>query len=124
MEPPEFAARIKIFALNPPRDALYERINRRAEQHFDNGLIDEVVFLREKGLPDDTNALGAHGYRRACEYLRGERTLESAIQQTKLDVRHYAKRQMSWFRREENVTWLEGFGDEIEIQGKLFALCL
>ena len=111
-EPPEFAGRIKIFALNPPRDLLYERINRRAEQHFANGLVEEVKLLRERGLRDDTNALGAHGYRRACEYLRGERSLESAVEQTKLDVRHYAKRQMSWFRREESVVWLEGFGDD------------
>lgn len=109
---PEFAERIKIFALNPPRDLLYERINRRAEQHFENGLVEEVEKLREKGLRDESNALGAHGYRRVCEYLRGERSLESAIEQTKLDVRHYAKRQMSWFRREEGTLWLDGFGDD------------
>lgn len=116
VQPPEFASRIKTFALNPPRDLLYERINKRAEKHFENGLIEEVKLIRDSGVKDDTNALGAHGYRRVCEYLRGERTLESAIEQTKLDVRHYAKRQLTWFRREDNVTWLNGFGDEIEIQ--------
>lgn len=110
--PPEFAERIKILALNPPRDLLYEKINHRAEQHFANGLIEEVEQLRKKGLRDDTNALGAHGYRRVCEYLRGERSLESAIEQTKLDVRHYAKRQMSWFRHKESVIWIDGFGDD------------
>lgn len=120
--PPEFADRIKIFALNPPRDLLYERINRRAEQHFANGLVEEVTLLRQRGLRDETNALGAHGYRRVCEYLRGERALESAIEQTKLDVRHYAKRQMSWFRREPGVIWLEGFGDDPPVQQKLFNL--
>ena len=72
--------------------------------------------MRAKGLPDDTNALGAHGYRRVCEFLRGERTLESAVEQTKQDVRNYAKRQMSWFRRETGVEWLEGFGDAPETQ--------
>ena len=112
IEPPEFAERIKIFALNPPRDLLYEKINRRAEIHFEKGLVDEVKHFRENGLRDDTNALGAHGYRRVCEYLRGERTLESAIEQTKQDVRNYSKRQMTWFRREPNVVWLEGFGGE------------
>ena len=122
-KPPEFAARIKIFALNPPRAFLYEGINKRAELHFAKGLVEEVKRLRENGLRDDTNALGAHGYRRVCEYLRGERTLESAIEQTKQDVRNYAKRQLSWFRREENVVWLEGFGDAKEIQDKLFELC-
>lgn len=119
-EPPEFADRIKIFALNPPRDSLYEKINRRTEIHFEKGLIDEVKNLREKGLADDTNALGAHGYRRACEYLRGERTLESAIEQTKQDIRNYAKRQMTWFRREKDVVWLEGFGGDRETLEKLW----
>lgn len=121
-EPPEFASRIKVFALNPPRDLLYERINKRAEKHFEKGLVEEVKLLRESGVKDDTNALGAHGYRRVCEYLRGERTLESAIEQTKLDVRHYAKRQLTWFRREDNVTWLNGFGDEIGIQDMIWQL--
>ncbi|MBX7169762.1 MAG: tRNA (adenosine(37)-N6)-dimethylallyltransferase MiaA [Pyrinomonadaceae bacterium] len=121
-EPPEFAERIKIFVLNPNRDLLYERINQRAEKHFANGLVEEVKLLREKGVKDDTNALGAHGYRRVCEYLRGERTLESAIEQTQLDVRHYAKRQLTWFRREANVTWLEGFGDDTKTQRKLWKL--
>lgn len=111
-KPPEFAGRIKIFALNPPRDLLYERINFRAEKHFERGLIEEVKQLRASGVKDDTNALGAHGYRRVCEYLRGERDLESAIEQTKQDVRNYAKRQITWFKREPDVIWLQGFGDE------------
>jgi len=119
-ETPEFASRIKIFVLNPPRPRLYKKINERTEKHFANGLIKEVKSLRFKGVNDDTNALGAHGYRRVCEYLRGERTLESAIEQTKQDVRNYAKRQLSWFRREEDAIWLEGFGEEKETQKKLF----
>lgn len=120
--PPEFAERIKIFVLNPPRDVLYKRINERAERHFENGLVEEVKHLRESGVKDDTNALGAHGYRRVCEYLRGERTLESAIEQTKQDVRNYAKRQLSWFRRETNALWLEGFGDEEKTQAELWEM--
>ena len=122
-EPPEFAGRIKVFALNPPRASLYERINLRAERHFENGLVEEVRRLRdERRLRDDRNALGAHGYRRVSEYLRGERTLESAVEQTKLDVRRYAKRQLSWFRREEGVTWLDGFGDDPQTLKKLLAM--
>lgn len=117
--PPEFAERIRIFALAPPRPALYEKINARAEMHFMQGLVEEVKQLRAAGVKDDTNALGAHGYRRVCEYLRGERTLESAIEQTKQDVRNYAKRQMTWFRREAGVRWLEGFGNDSEIQKAL-----
>jgi len=121
-EAPEFAERIKIFALNPPRKILYEKINRRAEQHFENGLVEEVRRLRDEGLSDDTNALGAHGYRRVCEFLRGERTLESAIEQTKQDVRNYAKRQMSWFRGETGVVWLEGFGYDAQTQENLWKM--
>ena len=121
-KPPEFAVRIRIFALNPPRDALYERINFRAEKHFESGLVEEVRHLRENGVGDDTNALGAHGYRRVCEYLRGERTLESAIERAKQDVRNYAKRQMSWFRGEPGVVWIEGFGNEPETQKKLYEI--
>jgi len=121
-QPPEFAERLRIFALNPPRDVLYERINRRAEQHYKNGLVEEVKKLRETGLRDDTNALGAHAYRRVCEFLRGERTLESAIEQSKQDVRNYAKRQMSWFRREVGVTWLDGFGDDVKMQKNLWEI--
>lgn len=120
--PPEFAERVKIFALSPTRDLLYERINRRTEKHFKKGLVEEVKILRENGLRDETNALGAHGYRRVCEFLRGERSLKSAIEQTKQDVRNYAKRQMTWFRRESGVVWLEGFGDERKTQEKLWKI--
>jgi tRNA dimethylallyltransferase len=119
-EPPEFADRIKVFALNPPREILYQKINERAEEHFRKGLVEEVKHLRDEGVKDETNALGAHGYRRVCEYLRGERTLESAIERTKQDVRNYAKRQMSWFRHQEQVFWLEGFGNDPKIQQRLY----
>jgi tRNA dimethylallyltransferase len=114
-EPPEFAARIKLFVLNPPRDELYEKINRRTEQHFAAGLVDEVTRLLAEGVPETSNALGAHGYRRVCEYLRGERSVESAIAQTKQDVRNYAKRQLTWFRREPDAIWMEGFGHQTDI---------
>jgi tRNA dimethylallyltransferase len=111
-EPPEFADRIRLFVLDPPRDVLYEKIDRRAEHHFENSLVDEVVRLRAAGISDDTNALGAHGYRRVCEFLRGERSLESAVEKTKQDVRNYAKRQLTWFRREAGSIWLNGFGGD------------
>ncbi len=119
MEPPALVARIRVIALAPPRDELYERINRRAEAHFANGLVEEVRGLLSRGVPADSNALGAHGYRRVVEYLRGERTLQSAVEQTKLDVRHYAKRQVSWFRHEPGVEWVEGFGDDPQTQERV-----
>jgi tRNA dimethylallyltransferase len=119
--PPPFAARLHLFALSPPRAELYARIDTRAERHFQAGLIDEVSRLLEAGVPAVSNALGAHGYRRVVEYLNGARTLESAIEQTKLDVRHYAKRQLTWFRREPDVEWVAGFGDEPETQERVVA---
>lgn len=112
----ESAARIRLIALSPPRAELYRRINERTQQHFDAGLVLEVKGLLERGVPADSNALGAHGYRRVVEYLRGMRDIASAIEQTKLDVRHYAKRQLTWFRREPGVEWFEGFGDDREVQ--------
>ena len=121
-EPPEFASRVKLIVLNPPRDELYAKINARTESHFAAGLVDEVKQLRSNGVRDDTNALGAHSYRRVCEYLRGERSLESAIEQSKQDVRNYAKRQLTWFRREPDAIWLDGFGTETEIQDRLLRL--
>lgn len=115
-EIPEFAKRIQLFVLNPPRDILYEKINHRTDDHFAAGLVDEVKHLLKSGVKDTSNALGSHGYRRVCEFLRGERTLESAIEKTKQDVRNYAKRQLTWFRREEGVRWLKSFGGDIEIK--------
>lgn len=112
LPPPEFADRVRLIVLSPPRDMLYERINERTEAHFAAGLVEEVKQLRAAGVRDDTNALGAHGYRRVCEYLRGERTLESAIDRSKQDVRNYAKRQLTWFRREKGWMWIEGFGTD------------
>lgn len=113
-EPHESSHRLRIIALNPPRKELYERINQRTEEHFRAGLVDEVKDLLQRGVPAESNALGAHGYRRVVEYLQGKRTIESAVEQTKLDVRHYAKRQLTWFRREEGVEWFEGFGDRTD----------
>jgi len=115
-EPPACAARIRVFALRPPREELYQRINARTEAHFAAGLLDEVCILLNKGVPADSNALGAHGYRRVVEYLNGLRDLDSAIEQTKLDVRHYSKRQLTWFRREPGVRWIEGFGQDPLVQ--------
>lgn len=119
MTPPESAARIRVFALHPARAELYRRINERSEAHFAAGLVEEVRRLLEEKVPTDSNALGAHGYRRVVEYLRGERDLPNAIEQTKLDVRHYSKRQLTWFRREPGVEWIEGFGDDQLVQERL-----
>jgi tRNA dimethylallyltransferase len=121
-EPPSLVTRIQIIALNPPRSELYARINERVETHFANGLVEEVRGLLDEGVPANSNALGAHGYRRVVEFLRGQRDLVSAIEQTKLDVRHYAKRQLTWFRHEPDVQWLDGFGDDPPVVEQAVAL--
>ncbi len=120
-EPPPLANRIRVIALNPSRTELYARINARTEQHFADGLVEEVRQLLDDGVPAQSTALGAHGYRRVVEYLDGRRDLQSAIEQTKLDVRHYAKRQLTWFRQEPGVEWFDGFGADEAVQTAVFA---
>jgi len=115
-EPHESARRLRVLVLNPSRAELYARINERTEKHFAAGLVEEVEGLLARGVPPQSNALGAHGYRRVVEYLDGKRDLPSAIEQTKVDVRRYSKRQLTWFRREPGVEWIPGFGEEAEIQ--------
>jgi tRNA dimethylallyltransferase len=117
----ESSRRLRILALNPPRAELYARINERAETHFKAGLIEEVQELLNAGVPPKSNALGAHGYRRVVEFLQGKRDLPSAIEQTKLDVRHYAKRQLTWFRHEEGVEWFAGFGEQKAVLASVLA---
>ncbi|HEY2961926.1 MAG TPA: tRNA (adenosine(37)-N6)-dimethylallyltransferase MiaA [Pyrinomonadaceae bacterium] len=123
-EPHESARRLRIFALNPPRAELYARINERTEAHFNAGLVEEVRELLARGVAPESNALGAHGYRRVVEYLQGKRDLGSAIEQTKLDVRHYAKRQLTWFRHEAGVEWFPGFGEEKAVWTSVLASVL
>ncbi len=122
MPPPEFARRVRLFVLDPPRDLLYQKIDARTEAHFSAGLVDEVRQLLDAGVSPERNALGAHAYRRVCEYLRGERDLASAIEQSKRDVRHYAKRQLTWFRSEPDALWLKGFGEDDEVRRSLWSL--
>jgi tRNA dimethylallyltransferase len=115
---PELANRIRIVALNPPRPQLYEKINRRADEMFAGGLVEEVESLMAAGVPADAKAFGAHGYRRVVEYLEGTRSREDALEQMKLDTRHYAKRQLSWWRAWTSnlgeVKWVNRFGNEPE----------
>ena len=111
---PELASRVRVIALNPPREKLYARIDNRADQMFHGGLIEEVQSLIEAGIPPTAKAFQAHGYRRVVEYLQGKRTREDALNQMKLDTRHYAKRQLSWWRAWPGVKWIERFGYDPE----------
>ena len=104
------AARLHYLVLEPPREELYQRINQRADLMIEQGLLEEIQGLIAVGVPPDAEAFGAHGYKRFVEYLQGQRTLESAVEQMKLDTRHYAKRQWSWWRAQTHTHWLKGFG--------------
>lgn len=107
--------------LDPDRKALYARINLRAEQMFAAGLVEETARLREK-YGERPWALASLGYRQAGQLLRGELSHEQAVAATQQGHRNYAKRQMTWFRREREVRWLRGFGDDPLIQGEAAAL--
>src|SRR5689334_21218118 len=106
--------RVLRLGLDPERNALYTRINERARRMFDAGLVEEAKNLAEK-YPDAW-ALSSLGYKQALQYARGEIDLKLAIWAAQQAHRNYAKRQMTWFRREPNVHWLKGFGDEDAVQ--------
>jgi tRNA dimethylallyltransferase len=113
--------RIVRMGLNPERGALYQRINQRAERMFKTGLVEETRLLMEK-YGDSARPLGSLGYKQAVQILRREVDLAKAIQAAQQAHRNYAKRQMTWFRREPQVAWLAGFGDEPGIQRSALAL--
>ena len=103
--------RMLTLGLNPPREALYARINERARQMFHGGLPEEIRALLSDGLPRDAKPFGALGYRQCVLHLDGECTLDEAVESTALHTRRYAKRQLTWFRhRTPDVRWMDGFG--------------
>lgn len=113
--------RILRLGLDPHRAALYDRINQRAREMFENGLIEETKRLLEK-FGASAGPLASLGYKEAVQHLRGEVARERAIEAAQKAHRNYAKRQMTWFRREPEVAWLRGFGDDPQIQGEALAL--
>lgn len=113
--------RVLKIGLSPDRARLYDRINRRVEHMFREGLLEEARALlpRLEAVPGDSKPVRALGYDQAWAVLRGEISFEEAIEQTQHATRHYAKRQMTWFRPETNVTWFAGFGDDPGIQRRV-----
>jgi tRNA dimethylallyltransferase len=102
--------------LAPPRAALYGRLNTRCRRMFEDGLVEEVKRIREMGWPESSKPFESHGYRQVLQMLRGEMTADQALLEAQRNTRHYAKRQITWFRREPGVEWLAGFGDEPQMQ--------
>jgi tRNA dimethylallyltransferase len=107
--------RILRIGLNPDREALYARINHRASEMFSDGLVAETAALAGK-YGNSPWPLTSLGYKQAMQYLRGEITLEQAIAAAQQGHRNYAKRQMTWFRREPDVHWITAFGSEPAVQ--------
>jgi tRNA dimethylallyltransferase len=118
---PVHGFRILRFGLNPDRPALYERINERACHMFEAGLVEETQHLLEKH-GNKVRPLSSLGYKQALQLLQGELDRPQAIAAAQRAHRNYAKRQMTWFRREPDVTWLPGFGDDPEVAAKAIAL--
>jgi len=104
--------RLLRIGLNPPRQALYARLNQRAAAMFAAGLVEETRGLLDRYGPVKT--LDSLGYRQALAVLAGTSSVEAAVAAAQQGHRNYAKRQMTWFRREPEVHWIEGFGDEPE----------
>ena len=109
--------RVLRLGLDPGRAALYDRINQRASRMFETGLIEETQHLLQKYCAT-TRPLTSLGYKQAVQLLHGELTREQAIQAAQQAHRNYAKRQMTWFRREPEMQWLKGFGDDEKIQSQ------
>ena len=112
--------RLLRIGLDPDRTALYTRINARAKAMFDEGLIDETRSLIAK-YGESPRAFDSLGYKQARAVLRGEMTLPEAISAAQQGHRNYAKRQLTWFRREPDVLWLTGFGDDPDIVDQTIA---
>jgi len=113
--------RLLKVGVNPDRAELHRRINHRVEQMFARGLIHETRTAFDARQPGDAKVLGALGYRQAAAAIRGEITEQEAILQTQAATRRYAKRQMTWFRREPDVQWFAGFGDDPDVQQQVCA---
>ncbi|MFC2471968.1 MAG: tRNA (adenosine(37)-N6)-dimethylallyltransferase, partial [Lachnoanaerobaculum gingivalis] len=102
----------RFFVLNPPRDILYERINQRVDIMVGKGLVDEVKSLKERGLSKANISMQGIGYKEILEYLEGDTSIEAAIENIKQNTRHMAKRQVTWFKREKDVIYVDPFSFE------------
>lgn len=95
------------FVLNDDREVLYNRINVRIDKMLEEGLVEEVQALKEKGYTKEMVSMQGLGYKEILDYLNGNCTLEDAVYILKRDTRHFAKRQLTWFRRERDVIWID-----------------
>ncbi|HEX2945779.1 MAG TPA: tRNA (adenosine(37)-N6)-dimethylallyltransferase MiaA [Clostridia bacterium] len=115
-----------IFGLDWDREKLYARIEKRIDKMLEDGLADEVKSLADKGYDKGGTAMQGIGYKEILDYLKGTRTLEETVYILKRDTRHYAKRQMTWFRRLEGIKWLKADenSDFGELSEKIIRECI
>jgi tRNA dimethylallyltransferase len=113
--------RVLKLGLNPDRDRLYERLDARCRAMFDAGLVDEVRRILSLGYPPACKPFESHGYRQAMQVIDGELNLREAVFYAQRNTRNYAKRQMTWFRRETNMVWLRGFGVDEAVRSAALA---
>src|SRR5258708_6103019 len=112
--------RLKV-GLSPPRPELYKRISLRVAEMLDRGWLGEVRALVASGLPAAAKPFEFIGYRELRSHLEGKMDLSAAVAAIEQATRRYAKRQLTWFRKEAGVAWFEGFGDSATIQGEVLA---
>ena len=110
---------LHFIGLNPPREELYRRIDKRVQEMLDAGLVEEVRELLARGIPPSAKPFEAIGYRHVIADLDSSSPRQETIRIIQRDTRHYAKRQMTWFRKQADVTWFDGPGDTEEIKNKV-----
>jgi tRNA dimethylallyltransferase len=108
--------RVLKLGLLPDRDELYRRLDQRCAGIFESGLVDEVRNILARGFPAASKPFESHGYRQALQLINGELNAREALFYAQRNTRQYAKRQITWFRREAGLVWLKGFGDEEAIR--------
>ncbi|RVU54148.1 tRNA (adenosine(37)-N6)-dimethylallyltransferase MiaA [Anaerosphaera multitolerans] len=109
-----------FLGLNMDRNALYKRINNRVDTMIDSGLVEEVKNLLDMGYSDSSNAFKAIGYKEIISYLKGNITLTESIELIKKNSRNYAKRQITWFKRDNRIIWFDK--NDINLENKIFNL--
>ncbi|MEK7753783.1 MAG: tRNA dimethylallyltransferase, partial [Acidobacteriota bacterium] len=108
--------RILKIGLDPPRAELFARLDARCQEMFDKGLVEETRRILALGYTPAAKPFESHGYRQCVDFIETRRTLEEAISDARQNTRRYAKRQWTWFRREKEVLWYAGFGDDSALQ--------
>ncbi len=114
--------RVLKIGLNPDRVQLCDRLNVRCQAMFESGLVQETRALMESGIPASAKGLQSLGYKQTVAVIEGRMSLEEAIADVQTKTRQYAKRQMTWFRHERGVQWLDGFGEEAELRQRAMAM--